>query len=299
MKQSFGIKGVYVRFIPLINFIQRQKTIKCTVIFIVIVLSFQTNLWGQNFKKSIVPVSHVFHNIGWNALHAVTRNYGLNFMGAGLETVVCIETGLDWKWRNSAYNTGLSDFGRPGLYIGYVVPAITPLIMYTTGRFIHDEKLQITGLALAQSLVLTLAIQSPLKMITGRALPGIVTELDHTRSSRTEDFSTEFDWFNFNFIGGWPSGHTANAFAAAATIAELYTDNIPLKIAVYSYAALIGFGTTLDVHWVSEALAGALIGYAIGKTVGRNFNRLLHTDREETAISVYVTLHSAGIKIAM
>ncbi|MDR3333681.1 MAG: phosphatase PAP2 family protein [Treponema sp.] len=287
-----------MRFISRINFIKRQKTIKCTVIFIVIVISFQTKLFGQNFEKSFVPVSRVFHNIGWNALHAITYNYGFNFISAGLETFVFIETGLDWKWRNVLYNnTWLSKFGRPGLYIGYVVPAITPLITYISGRFIKDEKLQITGLALAQSLVLTLGIQSPLKMITGRALPGIVTEVDHTRNSRTEDFSNEFDWFNFNFIRGWPSGHTANAFAAAATIAEIYSDNIPLKIAVYSYAALIGFGTTLNVHWASEAIAGALIGYAIGKTVGRDFNRLLNTNRQENNIALFFTLNSVGIKI--
>jgi membrane-associated phospholipid phosphatase len=44
---------------------------------------------------------------------------------------------------------------------------------------------------------------------------------------------------------------------------------------VFSYAALIGFGVTLDVHWASEALAGALIGYAIGSSVGKSFKNLL------------------------
>jgi membrane-associated phospholipid phosphatase len=191
----------------------------------------------------------------------------------------------------------MSNLGRPGLDIGYIVPAITPVIIYTSGRFIKNEKLQITGLALTQSLILTLAIQSPLKMITGRALPGIVSELDHTRSLRTDNFSGEFDWFGMNFIGGWPSGHTANAFAAAATIAEIYNDNIPLNIAVYSYAALIGLGVTLDVHWASEALAGALIGYAIGKTVGRDFNKLLNKNKEKDDTSLYFTSNSVGIRI--
>jgi hypothetical protein len=134
-------------------------------------------------------------------------------------------------------------------------------------------------------------------MITGRSLPGIVTELDHTRNSRTDNFSGEFNWFNKNFIGGWPSGHTANAFAAAATISEIYKDNMWLKIGVYSYATLIGIGVTLDVHWASEALAGALIGYAIGKTVGKSFSQLLGEDNRKTNLSFYFTTNTIGFII--
>jgi membrane-associated phospholipid phosphatase len=134
--------------------------------------------------------------------------------------------------------------------------------------------------------------------ITGRVSPGIVNELDHTRSQQTDDFSGKFDWFNANFIRGWPSGHTANAFAAAATISEMYKNNLWLKIGVYAYAALIGLGVTLDVHWASEAVAGALIGYGVGKTVGKSFNKLLKNDRSGNQASFYVTPNSLGIIVS-
>jgi membrane-associated phospholipid phosphatase len=246
------------------------------------------------------PIKLVFHNIGQNLLGSITYNYGLNFIGAGLGTWAFIETGIDWRWRNVSYNNQwLSNCGLPGLYIGFIIPAITPIATYSIGRFNDNNKLQITGMALLQSLMLTLAVQTPLKMITGRALPGVVTELDHTRNPRTDDFSGEFNWFNLNFIGGWPSGHTANAFAAAATIAEIYKDEVWLKIGVYAYAALIGFGVTLDVHWASEALAGALIGYAVGKTVGKSFANLLKEDETSDHISFYFTLNSAGVIIKL
>jgi hypothetical protein len=245
-------------------------------------------------QNGIVPLRMVFHNIGWNALHSITYNYGLNFIGAGLETWALIETGFDWKWRNIAYeNDWLSRCGIPGLYVGYVVPGLTPIVTYISGRIIKDEKLQITGLALTQSLFLTLGIQSVLKISTGRALPGIVNELDHTRSSRTDDFSDEFNWFNMNFIGGWPSGHTATAFSAAATIAEIYHDNIPLKIGVYTYALLIGLGKSVSVHWASEVIAGAAIGYAIGKTVGKSYRSMM--ENKENKLTFYVTNNSMGV----
>ena len=240
----------------------------------------------------------MFHNIGWNTLHSVTYNYGLNFIGAGLGTWAFIETGIDWSWRNIAYeNDWLSRCGTPGLYIGYVVPGITPIVTYIIGRSIKNEKLQISGLALAQSFVLTLGIQSILKMSTGRALPGIVNGLDHTRNSRIDDFSDEFNWFNMNFIGGWPSGHTANAFAAAATIAEIYHDNLPVKIGVYTYAILMGLGKSVSVHWVSEVFAGALIGYAIGKTVGKSYRTLMENTSDYNKLTFYVTNNSFGVII--
>jgi membrane-associated phospholipid phosphatase len=251
-----------------------------------------------NSASSPPPITLVFHNIGRNVLGAVTYNYGINFVGAGLETWAFMETGIDWKWRNIAYNnTWVSNCGRPGLYIGYMVPGLTPVIAYAAGRFIHDEKLQITGLALAQSLLLTLAVQTPLKMITGRASPGIVNELDHARNQQAGDFSGRFNWFNNDFIGGWPSGHTANAFAAAATISELYKDKVWLKIGVYSYAALIGFGVTLNVHWASEALAGTLIGYAVGKSVGKSFNSLLKHNEPDNQVSFYAAPNALGVII--
>jgi len=251
--------------------------------------------FGQENGDKNVPLSLVFHDIGWNALHSITYNYGINFVSAGLGTWGFIGSGVDWKWRNLAYeNEWIPKSGMPLVYIGYTVPAVTPVAAYLTGLFIQDKKLQVTGLALTQSLALTLGMQTVLKMVTGRALPGIVTELDHTRTSRTNDFSGEFNWFNFNFIGGWPSGHTANAFSAAATISEIYHDNLAVQIGVWTYAALMGLGMSLSVHWASDVFASVLIGYAIGKTTGKSFRRLLEGDKD-SKLSLYVTYNAAGI----
>ncbi|MDR1257270.1 MAG: phosphatase PAP2 family protein [Spirochaetaceae bacterium] len=250
-------------------------------------------------KKPTASLTLVFHNIGWNALNSITYNYGANFIGAGLGTWALIETGLDWEWRNIAYNkVWLANSGIPFLYIGYVVPGIVPLATYITGRFVQNEKLQILGMALVQSLVLNICMQSTLKMITGRTLPGIVTHLDHTKSFRTDDFSDEFNWFDKNFIGGWPSGHTGNAFAAAAVITELYRDSLALKITAYTYAALVGLGVSVSGHWASDVFAGILMGYAIGKTVGKSYRKLLENDVKTEKLTFYATGNSFGVIIS-
>jgi membrane-associated phospholipid phosphatase len=259
--------------------------------------AIQAPVWNQT-GKTVVPITMAFHNIGWNILHSVTYNCGFNFIAAGLGTWAFIETGIDWKWRNIAWqNSWLSNSGIPPLYIGYVVPGVTPVAAYITGCFIKDKKLQITGLALTQSLFLTLGIQAVLKMATGRALPGIITGIDHTRSSRTDDFSGEFNWFNMNFIGGYPSGHTANAFSAAAAIAEIYHDKPVLKIGMYTYAAIMGLCISVSVHWASEVFAGALIGYAIGKTVGKSYKKLMENHPENNKLAFYASYNTVGVII--
>lgn len=247
------------------------------------------------------PVSllMIFHNIGWNVLNSITYNYGLNFAGAGLGTWSLIESGIDWKWNRLSYNSSwMSDAGAGANYTGYAVPVIVPLALYFTGLGIKDEKLQLTAMALTQTLMLTLAIQTPLKIITGRTWPGIVDGWDSplsVRSGRTDNYSGEFNWFNLDAVGGWPSGHTANAFAAAAAISKIYHDNTLLKILMFTYASLIGIGMSVYDHWVSDVLSGALIGYAIGASVGNSFRRYIENKEADNNISFYFTGNSLGI----
>jgi membrane-associated phospholipid phosphatase len=284
------------------NMIQTPKYVRNILLIIFICFMF-TYAFGQeptdDTKSGIVPLSMAFHNIGWNALHSITYNYGLNFIGAGLGTWAFIESGLDWKWNRLAYNNEwLPMTGRNANYIGYAVPMLTPVTLYLTGLSVKNEKLQITGLALTQSLMLTMLIQTPLKIATGRTWPGIVDGWDSPlsrRSDRADNYSCEFNWLNLDAIGGWPSGHTANAFSAAATIAQIYHDNIMLKVAVYTYASLLGLGMSVYDHWASDVIAGALIGIAVGTTVGKSYRSLI--DGKENRLMFYATSNSIGLII--
>ena len=240
---------------------------------------------------------HIFHNIGWNLLHSITYNYGLNFVGAGVGTYGIIEIGLDWKWRNTVFdNNALSNFGVV-MGIGGIVPVITPVIFYISGKSLENEKAVIAATALTQSLILTMCVQTPIKMITGRRDPGLVDNSFYDKIYGEANFSNVWNWFNMDGFNGWPSGHTANAFAAAATLSEIYNDKIWVKVGAYTYATLIGFGTTTSAHWASEAFAGALIGYAIGKTVGKSYRKFLNNEEDNDNISFYFTPYSAGITI--
>ncbi len=239
--------------------------------------------------ETAVPLLTAFDNIGENALHTLAFNHGANFAFAGLGTWLFIESGVDWKWRNFAYDheTLANSAYSSVVYAGYAVPSATPVAFYLAGLFRHDEKLQITGLALVQSMAFAAAAQAILKSSTGRSEPYIIGQYHHTRLETQTDFSGEFDWFKTNILDGWPSGHTMSAFAVASTVAQMYHDNICIKIASFSYALLVGIGVSLSVHWASDVVAGALMGYAIGTTVGRSFSaQVRKTPHKEVSLSV-------------
>jgi membrane-associated phospholipid phosphatase len=247
------------------------------------------------------PVSTIFYHIGPNFLHTFTHNYGLNFIVAGLETWGFVESGLDWHYNRFAYNNpDVARLGFPGLYVGWLSPAVLPLAVYWAGRKSENTRLQVTGLALTQSLIISLGVFCTLKAITGRVSPGIADVLDHKRSEDFEEYSADFAWgfARRGIFSGWPSGHTTNAFAAAATIAQIYHDNLAVKIVAYSFAVVMGLSVSVSVHWASEVIAGALIGQAIGMTVGRSFDQLLdsaHGTSQARPLSFYFTANALGV----
>jgi len=273
--------------------------------FLLIFFLLLFHLYGESAEIEKSDSPHIFHNFGWNLLNSFAYNYGANFAVAGLGTWGMIETGLDWRWRNTVYdNEWLSTYiGGPVMTIGVIVPAFSPLIFLVSGRMLKNERLVIAATALAQTVLLTLTIQSPIKMITDRGDPALVNNMFYKRIKGEDDLSRNFEWFSMDFINGWPSGHTANAFSAAATIAEIYHDKFWVKAAAYTYAAFIGFGTTTHAHWASDAIAGALMGYAIGKTVGRSYRKFLDNDGDNAPdallVSIYCTPHSAGVVIRL
>jgi hypothetical protein len=63
----------------------------------------------------------------------------------------------------------------------------------------------------------------------------------------------------------------------AAALTAYYPDELWIPFLGYPVAALIGFGMMVrDSHWASDLVAGALLGHAIGYSVGAGFRRRAH-----------------------
>ncbi len=72
---------------------------------------------------------------------------------------------------------------------------------------------------------------------------------------------------------GWqytsfPSGHTTAAFAIASFMSGVYKDKVWVGILSYGIATGVGLSRIYDnVHWPTDVLIGAAVGFAIGKSV--------------------------------
>lgn len=107
---------------------------------------------------------------------------------------------------------------------------------------------------LAASLIASGLITPAIKLAVGRSRPR-----DNAGIANFKPFSEP----NASF----PSGHTTEAFALAAVIADHYSENW-VGYSAYSVAGLVGLARTYhDAHFASDVLLGAVIGTLVGKSV--------------------------------
>jgi membrane-associated phospholipid phosphatase len=82
----------------------------------------------------------------------------------------------------------------------------------------------------------------------------------------------------------FPSGHTSNAFAWATVASHYYGPK--LGIPAFAFASLIGVGRMeKNVHWLSDVVGGATIGYLVGRTVVRRDSEDLPAPHAQLRVS--------------
>jgi membrane-associated phospholipid phosphatase len=151
------------------------------------------------------------------------------------------------------FNNRLFDIDRY-----YYVPAAAVISggVYFYGFFSEDKEIRQLGLDLGEAAFYANTINVILKLATSRSRP-----------LRTDD-NTEFRPFKLAPINSaFASGHTTLAFAISTVMAE-YSDNVIWKVAWYTAAGLTGAARIYrKMHWFSDVVLGAAIGYYIGSYV--------------------------------
>ncbi len=126
-------------------------------------------------------------------------------------------------------------------------------MFYLTGRMKHDQRAKETGLLAAEALIDSTIVSQALKGISGRQRP------------QFDNGTGEF------FDGGssFPSGHAINSWAMATVIAHEYGPRHPaVRYVSYGLATVIGISRyTGRRHFLSDVLAGSVLGYGIGRYV--------------------------------
>ena len=116
------------------------------------------------------------------------------------------------------------------------------------GQLSEDRKFRRFTYDLAQAASLTGLITSGLKVAVGRTRPSSESQVS------------------------FPSGHTSSAFTIATVAAEHY--GLPAAIGGYLGATLVAV-SRLDAgkHYLSDVVAGATLGYIVGRTSVRGGDR--------------------------
>jgi membrane-associated phospholipid phosphatase len=139
-------------------------------------------------------------------------------------------------------------FGEPGEYMGTPwVLGPTVAAMMLAGRSSDDARFRSFTYSLAQGYVINQSIAIGIKKAVRSQRPNQENALS------------------------FPSGHTSSAFAWATTVSHYY--GFKAGLPAYLAAAYVG-SSRLDerAHRLTDVVAGAALGYIVGKTVSRRAN---------------------------
>jgi membrane-associated phospholipid phosphatase len=190
----------------------------------------------------------------------------LVLLGACLVTYALVVTGLDWEYFLYTYNSAT----RPVLFLadglGFLIPLALPLGVYLYGRRQKSQRLRGLALALASSVFAGFLLSTIIKVFTGRISPPHHGPFDVDISG-----AFQFGFMEHHIIGGWPSSHATVMFALASCVYILFPKHRVLQICAFGLALFVGIGVTFGFHWFSELVAGACLGFVIGRVVGETF----------------------------
>ena len=215
--------------------------------------------------QKLSPLDHLGHNmlfsvVGWPL--------GFHMLGGALTYRLSMENNDLMVARFAARHNNLAFnlvFG-PGMALGTVCPFLIPGYMY----FFSDNKaLNNTGAVAVQATAVAFLYNNILKAISGRAHPDA--------ENNSGDLSRDFKWgfFRRGVFYGWPSGHSMTNAALAMSIASYNRENPWIIAGCGLYAGFIATSMVLggkgEAHWLSDAVAGTLMGASIGWYIGNTF----------------------------
>lgn len=194
------------------------------------------------------PVRRVVEDVAVAAeIAAGTDWLRLGLVGAGL---IAASAAMDNRVDSVAKRFVDRNWVKGGVKVGSALPflAIGGAALAAFGA--SDPKLSDAGFAAVEAGGTAFAAVTGLKYLVGRARP--TNELG---SKKFKFLSSESGYDSF------PSGHTIEAWAVATPFAEAYQAPWLYGVAALTNLARIGSRQ----HWLSDTVAGSLLGYGIGQ----------------------------------
>jgi membrane-associated phospholipid phosphatase len=247
----------------------------------------------------------LFTGLWRNTWHSFA-GWDLALHTAGIaSTYLIMESDLDYYVHSLFHdNSQLEPGFWPMALIGGIGPVVLPASVWVSGKFKNSSELKTAGWALAQSGMLSLSYVTLLKALTGRPYP----DWAHHEDMRALSREWRFGFLRGGVFWGWPSGHAITTTSLVSTLTHYYPEKWWLKITGYTYVMYTLVGVCVvhksSMHWFSDGVAGTLMGYAIGSTVGKNFRKAYNssiTDKSAANIQIIPILAPgySGAKVVL
>jgi membrane-associated phospholipid phosphatase len=234
----------------------------------------------DRFREYLLGFSHYF----WASFRGAIRfPYILLHFLAILITIPLVLFEIDWTYfvffRNNEFFQIILFLAVP---LGSLIPLFLPPIIYLYGKIEQKSFYSQYAFGLTQTAVLGLFWSSLYKAFTGRMGPEF-DKYDSSLSDYSKDWA--FGILQRGVFDGWPSGHTtiAIAFCVVFYYYKPVTTNPSLikqwekspfrsyRKYILIYAFFVPFGISTNIHWLSDVIAGILIGLTIGQSVLKTY----------------------------
>lgn len=223
-------------------------------------------------RDTLVRAARPLDHLGTNLKRTVTGWPLALHLAGGASTAALVSTGTDAHVLRAASRhdrVANALITGPGLMTGTLAPVLLPTSLYV---FADDEGWKSTGAVGMQAVGISFLYNNILKSVTGRPPP------DASRADRrahAQEF--RFGFLRGGVFHGWPSGHTMVNTALATSLASYHRDTPWALPAALAYSGYIGTSMVLgnrgEIHWLTDATAGFLMGAGIGWVVGDSYYR--------------------------
>ncbi len=245
---------------------------------------------------------NLFGNFGNNILDSFRGNNIYFHLSAVAATAILVDEGVDYDvehYFNQHVEYG--SWARPVVFTGEYLPFIAGGSLFAYAKIRNDREVLGASFAVMQASLIEIFYNSALKAVTGRPNPDWRHVSDMDSLSKT----FQFGFLRGGVFWGWPSGHTAATMAVVSALTSYYPGKTWLKVVGFGLVGYTMFGVSANnrggMHWLSDAVAGALMSYAVGSTVGKYYRSIYSGQAQASLVQPSVSpatgINPAGITL--
>ena len=248
------------------------------------------------------PDLNLFGNFGNNVLDSFRGNNVYFHLTAVAATAIIVDQGVDYDVEHYFNeHTEYGSWARPVVFTGEYLPFIAGGSLFAYAKIRNDREVLGASFAVMQASLIEFVYNSALKAVTGRPNPDWRHVSDMDSLSKT----FRFGFLRGGVFWGWPSGHTAATMAVVSALTSYYPDKTWLKVVGFGLVGYTMFGVSANnrggMHWLSDAVAGALMSYAVGSTVGKYYRNIYSGPSQSSLLQPSVSpatgINPAGITL--